>query len=198
MSEDPFIIFGEFDGSTGHAVREISNSLQVEDTNTDTTGLKGAKDNYIGQGWIYYYKGRVAEVIAYGTVLSPAEKLQVESYLAIKYGMTLAQTSATNYVASDDTVIWDATTNSTHNNDIAGIGQDDEAALNQTQTRSVNTDSIVTIGNVSAMGDLEFLVWGNNDGAATWTSPGAPAGYQILSRQWSVQENNGDVGTVEI
>ncbi|MCP3667283.1 MAG: hypothetical protein GY696_33115, partial [Gammaproteobacteria bacterium] len=47
------------------------------------------------------------------------------------------------------------------------------------------------------MDDLEFLTIGNNDGAAAWTATNAPAGYNILEKQWSVQET-GDVGLVQL
>ena len=127
---------------------------------------------------------------------------KVESYLAIKYGMTLDQTVATDYVASDATVVWNATTNSTHNNDIAGIGQDDEASLNQLQSQSINTDYIVTISNASALTNFEYLVWGNDDGAVGILSSEVPAGIPAtadgrLTREWRVDET-GDVGTVTI
>ena len=45
--------------------------------------------------------------------------------------------------------------------------------------------------------DMEFLLFGNNNGANNWTEAGAPVGYNVLSRQWSVQEA-GDVGTVQL
>ncbi len=44
---------------------------------------------------------------------------KVESYLAIKYGITLPH----NYLASNNTVVWNRATNAAYNNNIIGIGQ---------------------------------------------------------------------------
>ena len=152
---------------------------------------------------VYFFDGKIGEVIVYNSVLSAADRNKVESYLAIKYGLTLDQTVATDYVITDGTVIWNATTNSTHNNDIAGIGQDDDTELIQPQSQSVNTDYMVTIGNGSDITNMEFLVWGNDDGSLSIISteiPGAGLPAETdgrLEREWRVDET-GDVGTVDI
>ena len=171
----------------------------------------GTGSNFsLGSGSGKYDVADHAELIFYTGALSAAEHQRIESYLALKYGITLDQTSATDYLASDGTTeMWDkdATGASTYNNDIAGIGRDDGSVLGQVQSKSVNTDAIVTIlaesegtnGTPSWVDivDLEFLTYGNNDGAASWTSISAPTGYQMLSRQWSVQET-GEIGTVQL
>ena len=114
--------------------------------------------------------------------------IHVDRYLALKYGITLIQ--PTSYVNSSGTTIWDATTNGTYHNNIAGIGRDDGSALNQKQSRSVNS-GLVTIGlgaiataniaNTNTFAtDKTFLTWGNDTGATTLTSTGAPRGQQRL------------------
>ncbi|MDJ0960174.1 MAG: Ig-like domain-containing protein [Acidimicrobiia bacterium] len=143
-----------------------------------------------------YLDGKIAEVISYSTRATDAEHQRIQSYLAIKYGLTLDQTTPYNYVRSDGTVIWDATVNTSYKNDIAGIGQDDAAALDQTASRSVSADSIVNITTASSQGDGDFLVWGNDDGATTWTTTGSPFGER-LQRTWRVDET-GDVGTATV
>jgi hypothetical protein len=71
---------------------------------------------------------------------------KTESYLALKYGITLNQTSPTDYRSSNGSLIFDATTTmSGYTNDIAGIGQDDNSDLDQTQSKSQNEDAIITI-----------------------------------------------------
>ena len=51
----------------------------------------------------------VAEVIIYNTAITVAQQNQVESYLAIKYGITLDQTTARNYIFANGTVTsWNA------------------------------------------------------------------------------------------
>ncbi|MEQ9425076.1 MAG: LamG-like jellyroll fold domain-containing protein [Cyclobacteriaceae bacterium] len=196
--------------STTRTIFKSGNSVGTENNqskNFDTDGNHIGSDN---SGTGSFYDGKIAEIIIYDDDLSSTNQNQVESYLALKYGITLDQTSATDYVASDGTTeIWDkdAAGASTYDNDIAGIGRDDGSDLGQVQSKSQNSDAIVTIvaeseGTNAApsftdIADLEFLTWGNDDGSNAWTATGAPALYQILTRQWSVQEV-GDVGTVTI
>ena len=143
--------------------------------------------------------------------MTAVEIQRVESYLAIKYGITLDQTAATDYLASDGaTIMWDATAAGTYNNDIAGIGRDDAQALEQRVSKSVNTDALVafaldndfTTANNDATrttahgADLSFMTWANNDaGITAWTATGAPTDREILSRVWKTDET-GTVGTV--
>ncbi|QDV46217.1 hypothetical protein Enr13x_61260 [Stieleria neptunia] len=139
----------------------------------------------------------VGEVVIYSTDLSATDRLKVDSYLAIKYGLTLDQTSGTNYLDSTGTVVWSAATNAGYDNDIAGIGQDNGSILAQGQSRSNNVDAIVTMSGASNQDDREFLMWGNDDGALGEVT-GEPAGIaDRLARIWRVDET-GDVGTTTI
>lgn len=57
--------------------------------------------------------------------MTSVNKNKVESYLALKYGITLDQTTATNYTLSSSDIIWNATLAGAYKNDIAGIARDD-------------------------------------------------------------------------
>ena len=156
------------------------------------------------------WEGNLAEFIAYapasGTYLSATEQQKILTYLALKYGITLDQSDVSSenekgdYLDSSGNVIWDAHDGASQNPyryDIAGIGQDDLSELDQTQSKSVNPDAILRVADAGAnQTDGDFLVWGNNNGVATWTTTGAPTNYNILSRQWGAQETV-DVGTVD-
>ncbi|OEK06856.1 hypothetical protein [Roseivirga misakiensis] len=120
------------------------------------------------------FVGFLGEVIVYAGTLSATDRQKVQSYLAIKYGITIDQSSNTDYLASDDGVIWEASVNSTYNSDIAGIGRDDMSCLDQKQSVSQNSDAIVTMGlgtieadNASNTNEFaaddSFLIWGNDD-----------------------------------
>ena len=116
------------------------------------------------------------------------------------HGMTLD--SSLNYLDSSGIVIWDATDNITYTNDVAGIGVDDDSALSQLASASVNSDSIVTItGTLASMSSGEFLLWGNDNGATTFAGIGTVSGVATansrLGRIWRAQETN-DVGTVTV
>lgn len=154
----------------------------------------------------------MGEIIFYNAALTTAQLNQVESYLAIKYGITRGGntgTSATyNYVNSAGTVVWNKTANTGYNNDIAGIGRNDASTLLQKQSISVNNNEPVSIGVVSIDAsnatntnnftvDQSFLMWGNDGGANTtaYSDPACftslPAGVQArIRRRWKCQVTN--------
>lgn len=159
-----------------------------------------------------YWDANLGEVIIYTSTPSATEQQQIESYLAIKYGLTLDQTSATNYLDSDGATIWNATTGATYKFDIAGIGRDDASVLNQKQSKSSNSDAVLTIGlgtvatnNTSNSNtfttDKKFMIWGNNDGSVDYTtnkvSDGPNSGVDgRLARVWQIQD--GGVASTQV
>ncbi|MGI9305064.1 MAG: invasin domain 3-containing protein, partial [Gammaproteobacteria bacterium] len=146
-----------------------------------------------GSGTEARYSGRIAEVIYYGTaVTAGTDREQIESYLAMKYGITLPN----DYLSSTAASIYSV--GAGFDNDIAAIAQDNGSALVQPRSRSINTDSIVTAGNPTGLDDGDFLFWANDDGAAAWTPTDAPANFEILSRRWRFQSTAGDVTTFDI
>jgi len=145
------------------------------------------------------FNGKIAEVISYNNRKGDMENQAIQSYLAIKYGLTLDQSSGgQDYIRSDGSVVWDATTNSAFNNNIAGIGLDATSGLNQTQSRSENPGSIVTIANPSNLNDGEFIMWGNDGTPFDANLTDVPAGINNrLNRVWRV-DVTGNPGTVTI
>ncbi|MCF2873693.1 MULTISPECIES: FG-GAP repeat domain-containing protein [unclassified Tenacibaculum] len=160
---------------------------------------------YIGAVQNEIYTGDISEVILYSRTLTAIERQRVNTYNAIKYGITLNQASPLDYVASDGTVIWNAASNLLYSTDVAGIGRDEGSALHQKQSKSVNSTAIVTIG----LGSIEatnadnpntftnnknFLVWGNNNGGVTVVNTGIPDVFSKKTlRNWLVNET----GTVD-
>jgi len=65
------------------------------------------------------YRGHIAEYIAYQRLLTPLERRKVETYLALKYGITLNG----SYYASNDELMWDYSQND-FNHRITGIARD--------------------------------------------------------------------------
>jgi len=174
------------------------------------------------------FRGVISEVIVYNSLLTSATDLQqIQSYLAIKYGVTLSsdndgdavafEAGEGDYIASDgSTLFWDASDNTLTHNNVAGIVRDDASCLNQLQSKSESADAIVTIGldadtdglessnaqNPSAFGaDLSALMWGH-DGESLYDNDENidydPFQVQSrLNREWRVRET-GTVGTVTV
>jgi hypothetical protein len=187
------------------------NGLQIVTTNYAVSYSGNNSNLYIGSvAASDYYNGRMSEVIIYPTALTSTQHQQVESYLAIKHGVTIDQTIAQDYLASDgSTKSWDATINAANNNNIAGIGRDDITSLNQKQSQSNNTannGNLVTIGlgsiaaTNSANGntfasDKSFDVWGDDGTSITFSTVVSGTNMYRMTRLWRVQET-GIVGTV--
>lgn len=125
------------------------------------------------QGLTSWFNGEVMEVFSYSTRPGDTEIQQIESYLALKYGITLGQSSAQNYLNSGAGIIWNATDAIGYNNDIAGIIQDDNSGILQKQSRNQNDGAILTVGvgtlaatNAANAGtfpqDRAFWIWGHD------------------------------------
>lgn len=144
------------------------------------------------------FNGVISEVLVYSDTLSSFEKEQINSYLAIKYGITMNQ----NYYSSSSSLKKDISDG--YANAIAGIGRDDCSGLHQKQSKSVSNDAIVTIGkntiaatnsqNAGSVGsDGTYLIWGN-DGVAvntTWNNTNVDilgSNYSRIDRVWSFTE----------
>ncbi|HVW62491.1 MAG TPA: hypothetical protein VHC48_20715 [Puia sp.] len=150
--------------------------------------------------------GDIAEIVLYGQN-NAAGRNKVESYLALKYGITLgAPASPVNYVSSTGVTFW--TGNAAYQNDIFGVGSDAGSGLTQTQSNSMNTGSGNGTGQ-SAKGNLvltalttlssqQFLMIGSDQGSLSeqqitaGNGPAVAVSSWRLTRTWKVQ-NTGSV-----
>ena len=154
------------------------------------------KPSKLGIGYDYQRAliGVCSEVIIYDRVLTQDEKTKVESYLALKYGVTLnpsnTVTKRFDYLLSDSTVLWRgniATSDpmygkfATFYNRVAAIIRDDVARLNNCHSHSTNVGSLLHLGvagtrlsdNGANVGEweknLEAVIFGDDN--ATGFSP---------------------------
>ena len=196
-------------GRTARAANNFTVHMdsKLDGTATNSFSFPNAAGRFIGRATRNntdhdYYKGDIAELVIYSRALNASEAQQVESYLGLKYGITLADTQGISYTTSSGGIVWNATANSAYHNDVAGVGVDDGSGLSQLASRSVNADSIVAItGTVANISDGEFLIWGNDNGATTFQGLGTVSGVATannrLGRIWKAQET-GDVGSVTV
>ncbi|RKE94940.1 LamG-like jellyroll fold domain-containing protein [Ichthyenterobacterium magnum] len=191
------IINARHNNNTTATTQELHYNANNIVNNTSDIGAFGTISDekyWIGrsEGWRGSTDARIAEIITYSARKDDAnltqERNRIQSYLAIKYGITLGTNGTSqDYVNSDGTVIWDVNTGTpaedVFNHDIAGIGRDDASDLLQKQSRSVNNaidvsegtrgQGVLTMGISSiydtnnlnpstALEDKEFLIWGND------------------------------------
>ena len=189
-----------YGSSTSTANSELYQNGLLKDLHTGSTkvvtpgkktieiGGRSADDaDYPGR----IFNGDIAEIIYFTNRLNSTDRQKVESYLAIKYGITLSN----NYLSSNASVVYSV---SSFNNRIIGIGRDDASALNQKQSKGENfipvleialnnfyTDNNSNSSTFSA--DKTFLITGDDDQALTGTTTGVPAGIESwLMRKWKI------------
>lgn len=137
--------------------------------------------------WHFY----IAELLWYSSTLDAVNTNKVESYFAIKYGMTLDQTSPTNYTLSNWSIAWNAWNAWTYKYDITWIWRDDASSLNQKKSQTINNswDIIVWINWNSFTNNLNSLIWANNQASTwSWTTTDAPNYYKRIDREWRFSE----------
>ena len=167
---------------------------------TDQENVLGVR--YVGGN--EYFNGNLSELIVLNTNVTAAQRQQIFSYLALKYGLPLNG----NYYssASTTTPIWDATALSGgYNNFVFGLGEDDASGLLVPQSNSMSTSGVsgaanITLSNASAQTNGGFVMVGSqNTGTAEVQTnvPTVAAGSWRLQNQWLVQ-NTGSVGTVDV
>ncbi len=180
-----------FDGSVASSNGSIYKGGRSMSTNSySAPSVVLRTDNTIGIGSSYTngFIGDIPEVVIYNRNLSDIERRRVDSYLAVKYGLTLSDNNngagssleimdgaiaEGDYLMSDSTVIWDATTYSGYNNAVFGIGTDSTSLLVQKVSRSISDTTLTIAYNAdftslndasgrTALADSTFIMVGHN------------------------------------
>ncbi|MFT6503366.1 MAG: hypothetical protein ACJASQ_003501 [Crocinitomicaceae bacterium] len=209
-------------GMKGTASSGGTNSFNgIQNTSVDVgvfTANSGAFDLSVGLWPGSANDNITTENIIYDRDLTAVEFHRVESYLALKYGVTLGVEGVSqDYNLSDNSVVWTQSANNGFGYSVAGIVRDDNSALSQLKSRSSSGnsfgsyDDVVAIANgsnfnspASFSANLSAFVWGS-DGDSLYHS-GNEISYAtdnsetiqgILTRKWKVEES-GTVGTVTV
>jgi hypothetical protein len=157
----------------------------------------------------YFWYGDISEQIVFNRALNNTQRQITESYLAIKYGLSLGNNNqAISYLKADGTSVWDAT--STYRYDVAGLAKENSPFdLDQKVSSSGNlgentsgntvfaTTNNFTLSNLDnsrqSLSEGQFLLWGhNNQSMNSWVNVGCS---KRINRFWRLQ-NTMDVGTI--
>lgn len=182
---------------------EVTNAANVNPNYTNTANFRVGSSGANTAFWT----GDVAEVIVYSGKHTPSDYDKIESYLSLKYGIT----KANNYVNSTGGIVWNVTTNSGYNNNIAGIARDNNSGLHQKQSLSQNSGQQLLIGttgvansnasNTIGLTNGQFLVWGDN-GASKYLDTAIPiTGVSGVNSRFSAiwkAQNTGNLGTIRV
>ncbi len=180
--------------STGNIQRN-GNTLPTIGTLDATTETGYSSNFYIGSGrgtdrlYTPYFQGTIAEIIVFDSLLTIIQQQQIQTYLAIKYGITLGH----DYLSLDTNVIYDVSNG--YANGIFGIGRNNGFAFYQPKSKSETDYSGVTIEATMSIGDENYLITGHDNGSLARITVGGQ--NNTLTRKWYA-EMTGGVGTVSI
>jgi hypothetical protein len=218
-------ILSSRNNAAGNRQELYNNALRIDNLEVGIPKFSNFENRryWLGRSQVFNgsFGGRIAEVITYSNRKNDAtERRKIESYLAIKYGITLGVNgSSLDYQDNNGTVIWSVAGNSGFNFDIAGIGRDDASELNQKQSRSVNPSEVMTIGltditatnsanNGTFTANSDYLMWGSNGGNMSNSGVNLNIDLgpttistitEVVKRKWKIVEKTGtDVGTVRV
>jgi hypothetical protein len=135
------------------------------------------------------FKGKIAEILVFDKVVNYDEFLRIESYLALKYGISVQH----SYYNSKGDIVWDMQKNVGYAANITGIGRDEASHLYQKQATSSNKPQLLTIGleqiadsnlkNKANFEDNSFLIWSDNNQDLYFEKKEAQT-YKPLNRKW--------------
>ncbi len=160
------------------------------------------------------FSGYIPELIIYSRYLNPLERRRVESYLALKYGLTIDQ----SYLKSNGDLLWDLAANPVFNNRITAVIKDDTSALDQfistttyeeaptfsdandayfqtDHTKGSSNKRLLTIQS-SELKDGEYAIWGDNDDDLTVQENDEITNLKMMNRDWYLKTNRKVLGEI--
>lgn len=155
------------------------------------------------------WSGALAELLFFPRVLAPQQQRQVESYLALKYGLTLGdQEQGKDYLNRNGQIIWNAEKNKAFHHRIFGLGTDLASSWQQTISTSSLAADLVTVRvapaaayngqtDRSGLPDQSYCIIGDNDAPLLWQERPLPTTTEKLTRNWLVQLS-GEVSNQEM
>lgn len=163
------------------------------------------------------FDGYSSEFIVYDRFLTPLERRRVESYLAVRHGITLKG----SYFDSGGNLLWDRDGNTAYHHRVTGIARDGAGSLDQPLSTtsyeeapnfSVETandayyernsynlstsNRLLVMGReqANAMPEGSYLIWGDNDAPLATYQPEEDSPWHIMNRRWLANTNMDSLG----
>ena len=137
----------------------------------------------------------ICESIIYNRMLSSRERQKVDTYLALKYGVTLDQTIPTSYVSSDGQVVWDAVANADFSHHIFGMCNDTISKFYSTKASNAEEKNLVII-KTDSIESMSYVVCGDDNNALKYIrKEGQP---KRLGRTWKIMTTGNTPQSVTI
>lgn len=158
------------------------------------------------------FEGYSPELLVYNRILTPGERRKAESYLAMKYGVTLND----SYLDGDGNLVWDRDEAGVYHNRVTAVSRNNAGDFNQPVSATSyeeaplytslpendsyhksNSYGLPSEAHLLVMGreygnplpDKLSLFWGDDGGSLeTYTSPNDTL-WHIMNRTWLVRTN---------
>ena len=183
----------------GLEARTDGESLKTYTSSNSANGVR--IDINVGYNSAESSDSRIGEVIIYNTQLNATEINKVESYLGIKYSVSLFG----DYIASNSTKFWNAAVGPSYQNSIIGIGRDITSDLLQKQSQSAYDSLRIYVGSLAAgntsnaatiSNDISYIMIGHNDdllySIGSTEFPSGEGIYSRIEREWKISNTNFD------
>lgn len=158
------------------------------------------------------FKGYSPELLIYNRILTPGERRRVESYLAMKYGITLND----SYLDRDGNLIWDRAGVGVYHNRVTAVSRDDAGdflqpvsttsyeegpaymvlkendSYHKSDSYGLPSEShLLVMGREygNSMPDKSFLFWGDDGGSLETHTSSTDTLWHIMDRTWLVRTN---------
>ena len=144
-------------------------------------------------------KTQLIEFIYYPRMLNSYEQNKVETYLSIKYGISLLDNKP--YVVGKNKKIWNKDSSNVYQNRITGLGRLDESKLYQKQSlNNLGKDVVMGLTQVDTLNMLNnnsiangcFLLWGDDGENFQMSDAQGSTAIKVLKRKWRVQLTSTD------
>ncbi len=191
-----------------------NDGIELLNSSTVPATIQGIDDDlFIGGDATSNYIGDLAEIIIYtgDTEETNTQFLQIESYLAIKYGITLGNSNiGQEYLSAKGETVWAVDAN--FHNDVFGLAYQKTSCLDQRISKSINPQTILTLATTAdysspndasrqALTNGQYLMVGNNGENVLDDPAFAPVisgiNYQGVNRVWKAS-NFDDIGNVNL
>ena len=137
----------------------------------------------------------ICESIVYSRMLSNRERQKIDTYLALKYGVTLDQTAPSSYVGSDGRVVWDAVANAEFSHHIFGICNDTVSRFYTLENTSAEEADLLKI-NADTLPSMSYAILGDDNNSLKYTrEEGHP---KRLGRTWKITTTGYTPKTIKI
>ncbi|MGC4128718.1 MAG: T9SS type A sorting domain-containing protein [Bergeyella sp.] len=173
------VIYGKIGSAlvTSNGIYDYADTLKIESSTPAAKIITYGKRDKSKGNFVYLPKSTDKtllnpELLIFKRNLSKKEKQQVESYLSIKYGISINYLSEKNYLSSTGDAVWNYKKNKKYSYRITGIARDDSYGLYQKQSQNTD-DNVLAVSlqnikdfnsqNTGSLNDREFFLWGDNN-----------------------------------